>query len=286
MNKVIYDNKTDRFLETCEETKFSLLTACLHVGYKCNLACPYCFNQFSGETIEDKGDLAIFSAIKELGIKRLVISGGEPFLYQERLFSLLKTAKDNGVSTLVSTNGVLLNDSIIEKFLPYFNFVDVSLPATNAQDYYKIRRFDGFQKVILTIKKLIENNVKVRLTVTVSKDNFNSLKDLPSLVKDLGVKNVRIGYEYNENGLIDQLFDLTKVIKELENEGVLVYKPIEDEKLKAYKEGYVILRLDGNSYLESPKKENFITNVLGKTKEDLKKDFTKIAKEQRKLFCE
>ncbi len=286
MKNVLYDNKTDRFIKTQEEINFSLLTACLHVGYKCNLACPYCFNQFENDEIEDKGDLAIFSAISKLKIKRLVISGGEPFVYQDRLYSLLETAKKHKIATMVSTNGTLLSEKVIDKFLPVLNFVDVSLPATNSKDYFSFRGFDGFQKAILAIKTLIQKGVKVRLTFTVSKDNFESAKNLPKLIEELEVKNVRIGYVYNDNGLIDQLLDLKEIVKGVEKAGAICYKPIEGELFEAYKKGYLILRLDGNSYLSSPQKENFVANILEKDEEKLFEIFSDIAKNQRKLFCE
>lgn len=55
---------------------------------------------------------------KWLGVFYLNLCGGEPFLRKD-IFEIIKFANNSGVITDVTTNGSLLDDTIIKKIIDY-----------------------------------------------------------------------------------------------------------------------------------------------------------------------
>ena len=86
--------------------KYSLLG--LQITNKCNLNCSHCITS----SYSKLSDLINFDNIKKtvhdsanLGIDKLCISGGEPFLYLDHCKSILNLAKNNNIHCSIITNG-------------------------------------------------------------------------------------------------------------------------------------------------------------------------------------
>ena len=87
------------------------------ITYLCNLRCGHCFTN-SGKPnsqelcLEEK--LKLVDYIKELGIPRVSIAGGEPFACKD-LYAFIKKCNDNDIGISVSTNGTLFDQKTIDK---------------------------------------------------------------------------------------------------------------------------------------------------------------------------
>src|SRR5438445_9570373 len=79
----------------------------LHPTRRCNLACRHCYSSSGPSAAESLGaDIMgrVLADARSLGYKIVAFSGGEPLLYPD-LLRVLDTAKDQGLTALLASNG-------------------------------------------------------------------------------------------------------------------------------------------------------------------------------------
>jgi hypothetical protein len=111
------DNLYNRSLSR-DEPKFKLWrSAGLMLTYRCNATCAFCYYHCSprkGGLMPVETCLAAWRSLKVLAgdEARVHLTGGEPFLYPEHLFAILKEGKERGLGPvdLVETNGFWATD--------------------------------------------------------------------------------------------------------------------------------------------------------------------------------
>jgi len=101
-----YDPETNCF--SSNATVFGELPQVMwHITSKCNMDCRFCFNDKDVRNEELYLTLdfrAITLKLKELGVQKVDISGGEPLLF-DKLPDLVKACADNGLYVTITTNG-------------------------------------------------------------------------------------------------------------------------------------------------------------------------------------
>ncbi|MHA2611701.1 MAG: 7-carboxy-7-deazaguanine synthase QueE [bacterium JZ-2024 1] len=93
----------------------------LRLAY-CNLTCTWCDSIYTWKApveVEWKSEEEIFQQIRNFPPKHLVITGGEPLLFQSRLIPLLKLLQ--GYFIEVETNATIVPDSEILPLVHQFN---------------------------------------------------------------------------------------------------------------------------------------------------------------------
>lgn len=111
-----------------------------HLWEPCNMRCKFCFATFQDvkHSILPKGHLPEKEAIevvKELakfGFEKITFAGGEPTLCPW-LGELIKTAKENGLTTMIVTNGTRLTDKFLKENQPYLDWIALSVDSLNAE---------------------------------------------------------------------------------------------------------------------------------------------------------
>lgn len=286
-NKVSYDIKTDRFYLCPEQTdSMTPITLCYHIGYKCNLNCDYCLSQnvSSAPVLTDIREYIQY--LDTWHPLRLVISGGEPLLYMDKLKPILKQLKDCNIVTFLSTNGILLR-----KEYPHLrglvNWYDISLPAITETTYETVRGSDKFNEILAGIDLLIKNRERVRLTFTVNKQNINELLAFPEFALNLGVDNIRIGHTFSplDGTLTTPLWTeaYTNILSKYKNK-LEIYLPLSKSQLDLYNNGYIVLENDGSIYKSMVLQENYICHISEIAQ--FADVFSKIGELQLKLFAE
>ncbi|MBU1201529.1 MAG: radical SAM protein [Nanoarchaeota archaeon] len=131
---------------------------------------------------------------KKMGIKNVLILGGEPFLWRD-LFKLIVFCNEEGLDTTVITNGVLLNQNMIKKIiqskLPH---IHISLDGATSETHDIIRGKGVFNKAVNNIQLLnaykAKNNTQfptIGTTFTIMKHNFHELSEVVKLAQKLGI---------------------------------------------------------------------------------------------------
>jgi len=166
----------------------------------CNLNCYGCYahEYKKGEGLSYATLDRILKEARELGIRFLTISGGEPFYYKDKktgkdLWDLAK--KHNDMYFQVYTNGTLLDKKTIERLAKIGNVA----PAISMEGFKKEteeRRGKGvWEKINKARQELYKAGVLQGFSVTVTRENVDVVTS-DEFVDDLIAKNVSFGWYF------------------------------------------------------------------------------------------
>jgi Fe-coproporphyrin III synthase len=158
---------------------------------RCNLTCKHCYaisadTDFPGE-LSTSEVFTVMDDLKAYHVPVLILSGGEPLLRPD-IFEISKRAKDMGFYVGLSTNGTLIDDTIIDDVAAVgYDYVGISLDGIGAT-HDAFRRLDGaFDKSLTAARLCRERDLKVGLRFTMTLDNAHELPDLLALCDDEGI---------------------------------------------------------------------------------------------------
>lgn len=145
---------------TQKEFFHSDTTVAVHITNKCNMRCPYCYQQrFGGyDGIMDKE--RVYDAIKNISPKTILCFGGEPMLYPQMILDIMNDFPQCDVGVI--TNGTIWNKEIFDRSVVimvtlesfFFDFAPENRKYTKNQ-------WDNVQNLIETYKDkvLIMHNI-------------------------------------------------------------------------------------------------------------------------------
>jgi SynChlorMet cassette radical SAM/SPASM protein ScmF len=179
---------------------YTLATVYLYFKY-CNLRCRHCWiNPPYSPTQTLKEDelsmdaiIAALDECRELGLKSVKITGGEPFTRKD-IFELLEYLKKNGVGINMETNAVLirqrearaLKEALVRQ-------VAVSLDGPDARVHESLRGVDGsFDDALKGIGALVAEKLNLQIITCLWKGNADRVKDTVALAASLGASSVKI----------------------------------------------------------------------------------------------
>ncbi|WP_051233797.1 radical SAM protein [Butyrivibrio sp. NC3005] len=162
---------------------------------RCNLNCCYCSDKGLREREGISEELSfeilkrLFIDLKNGGTKGIVIEGGgEPTLHRD-FDKIIETAKEVGMSVGLITNGT---SNLSKKTLKEFQWIRVSLDASNADEYKALKGVDAFEVVLQNLKKYKQNCQTVGIGYVVTKNNIKNLDDIIVRLRDIGVDYVQL----------------------------------------------------------------------------------------------
>jgi len=214
-----------------------------YLTYKCNATCSFCdiWEKPSGyaslQSIKDN-----FKDLKELGVKVIDFTGGEPLLHPD-LVEILKEAKAHKFITTVTTNA-LLYPKKAKDIVGLIDMLHFSLDSSLAEQHNQMRGVPCFDYVIKSIKLALYLGEKPDILFTVFKGNFDQIKPVYEKVV-LPNKLVMIlnpAFEYNDLSVDNTLTN--KQLKELSSWG---------KKKNIYlNEAFIELRKNGGNSIKKP----------------------------------
>lgn len=167
------------------------ISATIEVTYRCNFACEFCYINCKKRKENDLslGKLKrIVAKLKELGIIRIILLGGEPLIREDflKLYSLLK---QKGFLVTIFTNGSLISKKItdyLENYLP-LNLV-VSMYGGTDRTYAEVtgnkNSFANFKK---GVKLLSHANIPFIINILVNKLNEKEIPKMKNFAKRINV---------------------------------------------------------------------------------------------------
>lgn len=211
----------------------------------CNLRCIYCTPEKLSQKKEEKllfEDISkIIKVAKEIGIKKIRLTGGEPLLRKD-LFQIISEIKKSGINEIyITTNGILLEEKIKDLKEAGLIGVNISLDTLDEDIFNKITRGGEIKKVINGIKKSLSLGLKVKINSVIIKGiNEDSIYQLAELTKSnkIDVRYIELmpigeGKKYqglNNNEILEKLKDRYKLEEYFEINGVTEYYKLKDSK--------------------------------------------------------
>ncbi|OGZ73397.1 MAG: hypothetical protein A3A98_02405 [Candidatus Staskawiczbacteria bacterium RIFCSPLOWO2_01_FULL_40_39] len=157
----------------------------LNVAGHCNLACRYCYGDYSKRQARDftTGELLdLIAELHSMGARAIYLSGGEPLL-RDDIGQIIGAIKDKNMLCFMNTNGLLVPDKI--KYLKRLDSLAISIDGDEATN--DINRGKGtFLKIIEAIKVARAEGLKVATNTVINLDNLDSIDTVISLAKNLG----------------------------------------------------------------------------------------------------
>lgn len=199
----------------------------LAVTDRCNLRCFYCMPHDGLDWLPKKElmsyeeMLRICSLLANMGIEKVRITGGEPFVRKDLIIFLEALVRINGIKQVtITTNGVLTADHISYLKNLGINAINLSLDTLDRNRFFSITRRDELPAVMNTFDKLLSYGMTVKLnTVVMEGKNTQDIIPLVQLTKDLPV-SVRFIEEMPFNGDGHQYSGITwnylKILEEIE----------------------------------------------------------------------
>ncbi len=179
----------------------------LAVTDRCNLRCFYCMPE-NGIKYLPKNDLLTYEEmlrlmqiLADLGIEKVRITGGEPFVRRDMMDFLGALRQIKGIQKInITTNGTLTAPLIPELKKLNIDSINLSLDTLDRNRFYEITRRDEFETVMETFHLLVKHGISTKINAVVMDDkNIEDLIPMVELTKNYPV-SVRFIEEMPFNG--------------------------------------------------------------------------------------
>lgn len=146
----------------------------LAVTDRCNLRCFYCMPE-EGIEFSPRRELLTFEEMERivrilagLGIEKVRITGGEPFVRRDLMAFLEKIAAIEGIKKIaLTTNGVLTTPFVKDFKRLKINTVNLSLDSLDSRRFFEITRRDELEAVMRTLEELLRHDIEVKINAVV-----------------------------------------------------------------------------------------------------------------------
>ncbi len=167
----------------------------LAVTDRCNLRCFYCMPEEGIQYLPKPHLLSYEEMIRlctilaEMGISKVRITGGEPFVRRDIIPFLWKLSEIEGINKInITTNGVLTAPLVPELKKIGISSVNLSLDSLDRQRFFEITRRDEFPKVWATLEALLEHDISVKInTVVMAGKNDEDILSMVELARNQNV---------------------------------------------------------------------------------------------------
>jgi cyclic pyranopterin phosphate synthase len=145
--------------------------------------------------------LRVCTIFGELGISKIRITGGEPFVRKDILPFIRKISEIEQINKInLTTNGVLTAPFVPELKQLGIHSVNLSLDTLNKNKFHEITRRDEFDLVWKTFESLLAHEIPVKINMVVmANKNIEDILPMVALTKDIDVA-VRFIEEMPFNG--------------------------------------------------------------------------------------
>ncbi len=198
----------------------------------CNLRCRHCWiSPPLKESLDDDEELstgeivAIIKAAKELGLKDVKFTGGEPLLRKD-IGELLRFCHDEDIKVGIETNGTLIDGkmaSAIKKYKAFYISVSLDSHLEEMNDHFRGRK-GAFKRALAGIRALVAEGVFPQVIISMYRENFADIIGFIESMWELGVNNIKLntisplgrGAELHERGEVPSVRELLEFAEKLE----------------------------------------------------------------------
>lgn len=170
----------------------------ISVTSDCNLNCRICGGwDFTKHKVRQGNSLPLEIIKKMLDEGRtrgnwyLEITGGEPFLHPQ-IMDIISYAEKSGYWTYILTNGLLLNEDIIESISSLRVMLRISIYSANKDTHEYLCQDDTFDHLVDVIRMLRRRGISFGLCMPVFRANVNEIQDTIKFAFEEGCTFIRV----------------------------------------------------------------------------------------------
>lgn len=173
----------------------------LAVTDRCNLRCFYCMPEEGIKYVPKKELLSYeemertLSVLSQMGIQKLRITGGEPFIRKDIMPFLHRVSQLEGIKQIhITTNGTTTAPIVPELKKMGIKSINLSLDTLDADRFFSITRRNSLKAVMETFDALLQHEIPTKINMVVM-DGQNT-QDIISMA--MLTKNYPISVRYIE----------------------------------------------------------------------------------------
>jgi molybdenum cofactor biosynthesis protein A len=216
----------------------------LAVTDRCNLRCFYCMPHegidFLPKThlLSFEEMLRLISLLAEMGISKVRITGGEPFVRKELMAFLWKISEIEGIQKInLTTNGVLTAPYVPELKQLGISSINLSLDSLDRKRFFEMTRRDELPNVLKTFDAILENDIPLKInSVMMAGKNEEDIFGLVDLAKNhpVGVRFIE-EMPFNGEGEKPEYFmSYKKIIETIKAKHPTLYKITDEANSTSY----------------------------------------------------
>lgn len=183
MNQTL--TNTSQTFKFPEQKLNGVSTIDFHITAKCSQACPYCWGPRRFRIpVDTETAQRILTRIKELGVRRVVFTGGDP-LQRPDAPDLIQFAKGVGLETALSTVGDFVTPDILEQVSPYLDLISLPLDGSIEEINSRTKHHRQYAAVMRSLEWLrVHPNIDVKVCTPVTRHNLNDVPAAARLVEE------------------------------------------------------------------------------------------------------
>jgi cyclic pyranopterin phosphate synthase len=200
----------------------------LAVTDRCNLRCTYCMPAEGINYLPERELLSweemfrLTRIMHEMGIKKVRITGGEPFVRNGLVDFLTDLAGLKDLEICLTTNGVFIGDYMETLQKLGVRHINLSLDSLNRDRFKEITRRDDFAKVYDNLIRLIQAGFQVKINAVVMHGkNEEDIIELTEFARTHPV-SVRFIEEmpFNGSGLVEEklFWDHVRILERIRSQ--------------------------------------------------------------------
>lgn len=212
----------------------------LAVTDRCNLRCSYCMPEFGMKFLPKSAVLSFEEMLRlcditaKMGVNKVRITGGEPFVRNDLMKFLWKLSDIEGVNEIaLTTNGVLTAPYLKDLKALGIKSINLSLDTLNKKRFLDITKRDEFDQVMATLYQMLELDFNVKINAVIMEGhNTEDILPLTEFAKTNAV-SVRFIEEmpFNGHGINTPIlnWDFVRILEEIKSQYPDIQK-IKDER--------------------------------------------------------
>lgn len=223
----------------------------ISVTDRCDFRCRYCMPEEGIESMDEDEVLTyeeiaeIAKILGEMGIKKVKVTGGEPFV-RLGVMDLIKTLKETpGIEQVtITSNGNLIEQHVEELARIGIDGINISLDTRNQERFFDITKRDRLPQVLSSIEAIANTDIPLKINCVPMRsipleeliDIANYAKDRNIHVRFIEMMPIGLGKEhtsYQQDELLDKLaeaFGPYTIVEEKVGNGPSIYVHFEGFK--------------------------------------------------------
>lgn len=170
----------------------------LTVTRRCNFRCRWCYAKGTEYRVDDdmtlESAVKLTSVIKEAGVKKVLLIGGEPTLWRP-LTDFNRWCREQGIKTVLVTNGVMFGSDVFwSRYRQSPNdTIGLSLKAVTLKQLKDVAQVDNFDLVRRGIARAV-GEAGAHVNITYSTLCADELVEMAGFVSGLGARSVKVEF--------------------------------------------------------------------------------------------
>lgn len=164
---VLSPQPAPHYISEYSANDYGCMFAWIEITNKCNLRCKHCYNESDThcDTIMSTQNYKmVIDRLLEIGVKRIQIIGGEPFVEKNRLKELLDYTVGKFSQIEIFTNGTLITDEWYRYFFENNIHIALSVYSYDKSEHDKVTgQLGSWDKTYNTIALLKSNGIPYRV---------------------------------------------------------------------------------------------------------------------------